>query len=178
MHATIENMRVTLHYYLQNFGFYDYFALMWVLLVFLLLLVVVILIIGKRQGLGSFLLLFDIAFLFIGVYFALKFVDDQTRRREISLNSLKQLTYTDAVIADVNITNLSQKPFKFCKVKIKFFKLSSRKFVQNLYELRPMQTKTGEFNSTIDVNETKSLKIVIDNFRPRDFNTSLSSECF
>ena len=171
-------MRAGLHYYLQNFSIYDYLAIAWVLLLFIVLLFLVIFAIAKHQLLGALLLIIDIGFLFGGMYYALNFVDERVRAREVSINWVKQLTYTDAVIVDANLTNLSKKPFKFCKVKVKFFKASPYKFVQKIYEFKPVQSKSIDLNSPLDVNQTRNFDLIIDDFAPRDYNVSISSECF
>lgn len=178
MHAAIENIRQTLHFYLQHLWVEDFFALVWILLLFLVILFLVIIVIPKFQIFGSFLLFIDITFLFAGGYYVLNYIDKNFRNREVVISPIKQLHYSDTVVFDLNITNLSKKPFKICNIDVKFYKQSPNKWREQFNALTPFYVKNISFNEKIDINNTKIINVMIDNFRPLNYNTKLNSECF
>ena len=174
----LNNLLSALQFYAQHLGLYDYLALGWVLLVFLFTLVVVVATIDRFPSLGSLLLVADAAFLFVGAYYAFHFVDDQTRKRDLVLGSVRQLAYSDTVILDLNLTNKSQKPFKYCRVSADFSKAHKNKYVALAYSLRPFRSESAEYTGRIDANETRAFKIIIEDFRPKNYAVSVKSECF
>lgn len=178
MHAAIENMKATFDFYVSHFSVYDYAALIWVLLVFLTILFLVISVISKHQTFGSILFLLNIIFLFVAVFWSLSFVDSQTRQRKLQIGEIHQLNYTDTVMLDVNLTNLSKKAFRYCKVSIRFYKLSKFDWMSGLNAYIPFKKKSVETSELIHPYRSRNFHFVIENFRPKDYNTSITSECY
>lgn len=178
MHAAIESMKATFDFYVSHFSVYDFAALIWVLLVFLIVLFLVISIISRHQTLGSILFLLNIVFLFVAVFWSLSFVDSYTRQRSLKVSQIHQLNYTDTVILDVNLTNLSNKAFRYCKVGVKFYKLSKLEWMNGLNAYIPFKRKFIETSELIHPYRSRTFHFVIENFRPKDYNTTITSECY
>ena len=102
----------TIKFYVSNFGFYDYVAVSWVILLFLALFILAIYMMFKRPFFAIILFLLSFVGLGAGINYSLKFIDDVTRPKDVNIGPLRQLFYSDVMIADINITNKSKQPFK------------------------------------------------------------------
>ncbi|EAJ5693367.1 DUF2393 domain-containing protein [Campylobacter fetus] len=174
----LDSIKQGIKFYISHFGFIDYFAIIWVLLVFLVVLFLVIILIFKRPGLASILLIADIVFVFLGIFYTHKFIDGTLRKREIMISDIKQLNYSDTMIVDLNLTNKSNKAFKYCNVNLKFYKVAPNKFKNYINSLKPFYKKNNVIEDGVNIGQTKNLRLVINDFRPTDYNTTVTSECF
>ncbi|TWO18041.1 DUF2393 domain-containing protein [Campylobacter hyointestinalis] len=177
MHA-INSLKEMMRFYAAHFVFIDYFAILWVLAVFLVVLFLVIILIVKRPFFASFILILDACFLIFGIIYTHKIIDENIRKRELELNFIKQLSFSDTLIMDLNLTNLSKKPFSYCSVKVKFYTHSDNKFKNYINSLKPFKVQKSVINEQIDINTTKNVRLIINNFKPIDYNTTINSECF
>ncbi len=178
MKDLITNLRTEIFFYLNHFEIYDYIAISLVLATFLVLLILAAMTVLKHEIIGTFLFLLAVGFLFFGLFFAYKIVDSSTRTRQISINELKQLQYSDVFIVDLNLTNLSKRDFNFCRVNVKFHKNGKNALREFLNSLKPFKNRMSELNTTIAPHQSHNIKMVIKDFRPSDFNVVVNSECF
>ncbi|MEE3776769.1 DUF2393 family protein [Campylobacter sp. CX2-4080-23] len=173
----INSILDTIKFYINNFGFYDYIAISWVVLLFFALLVLALYMLFKKPMLALFILFFNFGGLGAGLFYSLKFIDNTIRPRELIMAPLRQLYYADIMIADINITNTSKKIFKKCRVKLSFHNIGKNS-IQNLkFRLTPFRTQIAIIQG-VEPGQTKEIKFTIKDFRPQNYNTILNSECF
>ena len=178
MKDLIADLRADIFFYLHHLGMYDYIAISLVLSTFLVVLILATMIVIRHQFFGALLFIANVAFLCFGAFFAYKFVDDNTRARELKITQLKQLEYTDVVVVDLNLTNKSKKSFHFCRVNVKFHKNSKNAYKDFINRLKPFKNRLSEINATIAPRQTHQITMIIKDFRPSDYNVTTSSECF
>lgn len=178
MKDLIANLRTEIFFYLNHFEIYDYIAISLVLATFLMLLILAAMTVLKHEIIGTFLFLIAVGFLFFGLFYAYKIVDDNTRKREIVINELRQLQYSNTFIVDLNLTNLSKRNFNFCRVNVKFHKTDKNALKNFINSKRPFKNRMSELNTTIAPLQSHNIKMVIKDFRPSDFNVAVNSECF
>ncbi|ANE35349.1 putative DUF2393 domain protein [Campylobacter iguaniorum] len=176
--GVLNSLKQTINFYMAHFVFVDYLAVMWVLLVFLVVLFLVIIMMIKRPLLASFILIANIFFVVFGLIYTHKLIDENLRKRELIVDKITQLNFSDTLIADLNLTNLSKKPFKYCRIKLNFNHEENNKIKHFIKSAKPFRTQTHTIEEPIDVNQTKTIRLIINDFRPINYTTKVSSECF
>lgn len=172
-----SSISTTIKFYINNFGFYDYIALSWVILLFFAILVLALYMLFKKPLFALFLFLLDFGGLGAGMYYSLKFIDNTTRPREIVAAPLRQLYYSDIMIADINLTNTSKRVFKKCRVRLSFHTIGKNSVQNFKFRLTPFHTQTAIIEQ-IPPSHTEQIKFIIRDFRPQNYSTKLNSECF
>ena len=173
----VNNISTTIKFYINNFGFYDYVAISWVILLFFALLVLALYLLFKKPLLALFIFIFDFGGLGAGLFYSLKFIDDTMRPRELAIAPLRQLVYSDTLIADINLTNTSKRAFKICRVKLSFHNIGQNRIQDFKFKLSPFHTQTTIIQDIMP-GQMKEIKFIIKDFRPQNYNTILNSECF
>lgn len=167
----------TIKFYVSNFGFYDYVAVSWVILLFLALFILAIYMMFKRPFFAIFLFLLSFVGLGAGINYSLKFIDDVTRPKDVNIAPLRQLFYSDVMIADINITNKSKQPFKKCRIRLSFHNIGKSKFENLKFKFNPFHTEVT-ITEQIEPGKTEEIKFVMKEFRPQNYTTTLRTECF
>lgn len=165
-------------FYLAHFTVIDYAVLAGVLLLFFIFLALSIFVLIKRPLLGIFSVLLSLVFLLTAAIYSHYLVDNTVRKRSVTIADAKQLTFSDTLILDVNITNLSPNTLNYCHVDIKFYSKSSNLIKSYLNRLRPFYVASFSLEESIDENSSYINRINIDNFRPSNFEIAINSECF
>ena len=119
-----------------------------------------------------------IAGLGCGAYFMPKLLDENLRTRSLELVSTKQLEYSNTLLVDLRLTNLSKKPFNYCKIGLSFYKNSGNTLHRYANELKPFLKENIVLKDALDVNATREIMHAVNNFRAQDYNVTTSSECF
>ena len=174
----LNKLREGLNFYLAHFGWIDFAAYIWLIFMFLALLAFCIYLTMKFRVVGFLLLMLNIAAFVFGLFYVGYFLDQNLRARSLELVSQKKLTYSDTLLIDLKLTNLSKKPFKYCRIDLKFYR-SSGSFLKNqINMLKPILREKTILKDTVDINETRRIQSVINNFKFTDYNITASSECF
>ena len=113
-----------------------------------------------------------------GAYFMPKLLDENLRTRSLELVSTKQLEYSNTLLVDLRLTNLSKKPFNYCKIGLSFYKNSGNTLRRYANELKPFLRENIVLKEALDVNATREITHAVNNFRAQDYNVTTSSECF
>ena len=91
--------------------------------------------------------------------------------------SQKKLSFVEAVVVKGKISNTSKRDFKECKITASAYKVTSNKYKNYIYKLKPFQ-KMSIVTGSILQGETKEFKIIVEPFRhQKDYNISLEGDC-
>lgn len=174
----INELKQGLNFYLTHLGWVDFAAYIWMFLTFLALVSLCVYVASKSFFTGFALTIVTIAGLGCGAYFMPKLLDENLRTRSLELVSTKQLEYSNTLLVDLRLTNLSKKPFNYCEIDLSFYKNSSNTLRRYANELKPFLKENIVLKDALDVNATREITHAVNNFRAQDYNVTTSSECF
>ena len=98
-------------------------------------------------------------------------------KNSVTLLSQKRLHFVPAVIVKGNITNESKLDFKTCKISAKIYKLTSNKYKNYIYKLKPLK-KMSILVADIPKGRTQEFKIIIEPFSyKKEYSISLGASC-
>lgn len=175
----LEQIKQIVVFYLNHWHTIDFISIIWIVVLFFLSILFVILLFEKMP-IFSFLLFFiSIGAVIGGFLYTKNYVDNALRARETAIVLNHKMNYSDALLVDVNLTNLSKNAFKFCKTSVKVIKTGA-KFPRNVIDaLKPIYEKNIVLNEPLNPAQTKKIHFLFTNF-VCDGNYSLkaNSECF
>ena len=175
----MNELKTALILYAKNFTFYDYAAYSWLFLTFLILIVFSALI-AKKSATLSILTFFFSFILILGGPYTIKYLLDKTIR-ETKITNLKyyKLHFSDTLIVDFTIKNLSKTDFKVCLVDTKVYKASKSKLKSFINKLKPIRYRPILYKERLDKNSSVDKRVVFDNFRyNKDVNVSVEAKCY
>lgn len=178
MHEMINELKQGLNFYLTHYGWIDFAAYIWLILLFLTVVFLCVYIMTKSVAGGLLLLILSFIGLGAGAFYTHKFLDENLRARQLVLISQKQLTYSDTLLVDLNLTNLSKKPFNYCRVGLKFYRPSQNFLKNEINMLKPFFKENVVLKEPLDANFTKEIRVVVDKFKFSDYGILIGSECF
>ncbi|MDA7848218.1 DUF2393 domain-containing protein, partial [Sulfurospirillum sp.] len=92
---------------------------------------------------------------------------------------IKKLNYSDTLIVNGIVTNLSKNKFSTCNVNVAVIKHSKSDIQKFINKLKPLLKKSIYMDNPIEVNATKEFRVVFDNYKYiDDINVSIKSECY
>ncbi|MFH0708623.1 MAG: DUF2393 family protein [Pseudomonadota bacterium] len=157
-------MKTQLLHFIDTLALYDYLLLGGILFFFFLFLILAVLFHHKLTLaitliLTAFLLLLGAP---LGGYLLLhKYVYQHT----ISLTTVQDLEFTEALLLRGNINNTSKQSFKECTIYFGVSKTSSIKILNDkIYPYLPFQRQTLTITQSIKPNETETFKLLIEPF--------------
>lgn len=166
-------------FYLNHFELVDYGAYIWFLFLAFLFLVFSIALMRRYILLGFFVLLIALSIFIAGPFTIKWFLNSSLRKNEVQIGLVKQLQFSDTLILEGNISNLSKKSFSTCRIYFGFLKQSKNRYKQIANELIPYQKRLFTIEQPILKNEIADFRVVLDNFRlQEDINISAKSECY
>ncbi|CAD7287881.1 DUF2393 family protein [Campylobacter suis] len=175
----LTTLRQDLLFILANANLIDYMAYGWVVLCFILLMLIGFYCTIKWWWqIGFLIILLDVIALFVGGYYANLELSKRLRPTEISPLYLKQLKYSDNLVVDLNITNLSKNTFQICKINIGFYANSDQELKNFVNAINPFRVKSIYIGEPLHPGATKELTTVVENFAFIDYNTTVKTECF
>ncbi|WP_170018814.1 DUF2393 family protein [Campylobacter sp. RM16190] len=174
----LNKLKEGLSFYLEHLSWIDIAAYIWLILMFFILFVACIYLITRFHVLGFLLMLLNLVAFSFGLFYINRFLDENLRTRNLELISQKQLSYSNTLLVDLKLTNLSKNPFKYCRIDLKFYKPSGNELRNQINMLRPIMKDKIFLKEIVDINETRRVQGVINNFRLSDYNITVSSECF
>lgn len=156
-------MRTRIIDFLHTLTLYDYLLFGGILFFFLFLLILSILLRHKQNLAISLVLLAFITLLTapIGGYIALHAI---VFKYSVKLTTVKDLTYTNALLLQGDINNTSQQTFKECTLFVGVSKISDIKPLNKLYPYLPFRRQTITINGPIKPNESKTFKLLLQPF--------------
>ncbi len=175
----MNELKYSIFNYIDHFSIYDYMAYIWFLLLFLILLVLSILLVKKSLKISIILILFSFIYLFITPFILKYFLDKTLRPTRVSQIKYKKLHFSDTLIIDSKIENLSKKPYVFCQINTKVYKPSTSTLKNFINKLKPIKYKSIITKRELKAGETMQNQTVFYNFSYNgDINVSVSAECY
>jgi hypothetical protein len=172
-------LKLSILTYVHNLGVYDYLAFAGLILIFFILMILAMMLMKKSIKFSMFLLLLSIILLISGP-FSIKYYLGKTIRA-VNVNNIKfqKLHFSNTLIIDYDIKNLSKKPFKLCEVKTIIYKKPTSKLKLFISKLKPIAVRTILLNKQIKVNQFISKREVFNSFAyDGDINVSIESQCY
>ncbi|WP_459898851.1 DUF2393 family protein [Campylobacter concisus] len=175
----LNSVKHNLLFVLQNAKLIDFLTYGWIFLAFILIVLLGIFIAIKSWWQIGFLFILAGFFgLFVGNYYANKYINENLRPVSISKIITKQLQYVDALMVDFNITNNSNNALSICKIELDFY-LSSRQNMKDFFNsLNPFARKRIILNEEFLPKQSIEVKEFVNDFAFIDYNISKKVECF
>lgn len=165
--------------YLNHFGLYDYIAYIWLFLTFFILLILALILIKKSTKISIILILFSLILFFIGPPALKYFLDTAIRPVKISKTSFKKLNFSNTLIVDTKIKNISKNTYSECQINTKVYKQGKTKIKNFINKLKPITHRTILSKEKLKPGESMDSRIIFYNFTyNNDINISLSAECY
>ncbi|MBE0491624.1 MAG: DUF2393 family protein [Sulfurospirillum sp.] len=169
----------SLHVYASRFSLIDYIAYAWLVLIFFMAIFLAIVLVKKSVKLAGLSLLFALIVLFAGPFLLKNTLDQHLRPIQVTLQSQKQLHFSDIFIVDVSLQNLSKNPFSICLVEARIVQKSESTLKKILYKLKPLRKKTITSNDELAPSQSKELQIVFDNYNAElPMDVLLDARCY
>ena len=170
------NLKLQLKEFINGLILYDYILFGAVLVLFVLLIVLAILL-RRRVVISIFLVLLAFATFLLGPTLGYIELHKFLYKNEVTLLSQKKLHFTKAVIVKGKIKNLSIFDFKSCKITAQLYRVTSNKYKNYIYKLKPFQ-KMSIVEEDIKKQEVRNFKIIVEPFTyKKDYNISLEASC-
>lgn len=149
--------------FLHTLSLYDYLLFGGIIFLFLLFLILSILFRHKQTLAISLVLLAFISLLVapIGGYIALHAL---MYKHTVTLTTVKDLTFTDALLIKGDINNTSNQTFKECTLYVGVSKISPIKPLNKIYPYLPFRRQTITIKGPIEVNGSETFKLLIQPF--------------
>ena len=175
----MKELKFSIFNYLNHFGLYDYIAYIWLFLTFFILLILSIILIKKSIKISIILILFSLLLFFIGPPVLKYFLDTTIRPVEISKINFKKLHFTDTLIVDTKIKNISKKIYSECQINAKVYKQGETKIKIFINKLKPITHRTILSKVKLKSGESMDNRMIFYNFiYNHDINVSISAECY
>lgn len=170
-------MKTQLLAFIHTLGLYDYLLFGGIIFFFLFFLILAILL---RHKLALAITLVLLAFILlitapIGGYIALH---SFFYKHKISLTTVKDLEFTDALLIKGDLNNTSKQPFKECKLFFGVSQVSSIEPLNKLYPYFPFRRKTLMIPGPIEPGDGKTFKLLIEPFNyPKKHTVTVWGQC-
>lgn len=165
--------------YINHFSVYDYAAYAWLILLFFVTILLCVFIAKKSPLFSILIFIISLGLLFVGPFIIKKYLDEYIRPTQNKTLSIKKLTFSDALIVVGEIKNISKKDYSICNIQLNVHKTSNSYFKDLINRLKPLRKKTISLHETLEVNATKELRVVFDNYTStNDVNVSIDSTCY
>ncbi|MDN5377346.1 MAG: hypothetical protein PWQ42_642 [Sulfurospirillum sp.] len=158
---------------------YDYIAFAWLVLTFFIALLLSIILTKKSALAAVITFLFSLILISVGPFILKKYLDDFLRPSKTQIISYKKLHFSDVLVIQGEVTNISKHPFEFCSLSASVFKTSQNSLKQTIYKLKPLRKKSILLQKHLQVGDLENFEIVFYDFTyPNDINVSVNSECY
>lgn len=148
-------------------------------MLFFLLVLFAIAIFNKAPLSAIFMLVFSCFIALFSVFYIKNYIDETIRKRDTSVVLVKKMNYSDTLLVDVNLTNLSKYKFKYCSIRLKFIKNGKNALQSFVYKFKPFYVTSQKLSSPLDLNETRKVNFLIKDFGYKQNDKIITdSECF
>ncbi len=149
--------------FLHSLSLYDYLLFGGIVFLFLFLLILAILF-RHKQTLAISLVLLAFMTLLIAPFAGYIALHALMYKHTITLTTVQDLTYTEALLIKGDINNTSKQTFKECTLRIGVSKISPIKPLNKLYPYLPFRRQTIVINGPIKPKDSKTFKLLIHPF--------------
>ncbi|MDP1785346.1 MAG: DUF2393 family protein [Sulfuricurvum sp.] len=170
-------MKTDILTFIHTLNLYDYLLFGGIIFLFLFLLILSILFRHKQTLAISFVLLAFITLITapIGGYIALHAL---LYKHTITLTTVKDLEFTEALIIKGDLNNTSKKTFRECTLYVGVSKVSSISFLNKLDPYFPFRRQTLSLSGPISPKETQTFKLLIQPFKyPKRHSVTVFGQC-
>lgn len=175
----IDAIKASILYYANHFSMYDYAAFAWLILIFFVSILLAIIVAKKSPIFSVIIIIFSLSILFIGPFMVKHYLNKLLRPSQNITLEVKKLQFSDSLIVNGNIKNISKNNYSTCKVNILVVKSSKSDVQKFINKLKPLREKTIFIDNVVEVNATKEFRVVFDNYTySNDINISINSECY
>lgn len=169
-------MKAKISAFVHNLLIYDYILFGAVFALFILFIILAVLV-RKRLGFALFFLLFGFVILVAGPtvgYFQMhKYLFKNTTK----LISEKKLNFVQAIVVHGELKNESRFYFNKCEVTANVYKLTSNKWKNYIFRLKPFQHSTLIIHD-IPKGSSREFKLFVEPFRySKEYNLTLEASC-
>jgi hypothetical protein len=156
---------------------YDYILFGGVIALFILFLILAILL-RRHVGLSVFIILLAFIILLLGPTLGYIQLHKFLYKNEIKITEIKKLKFTNALLIEGNLKNISKINFHTCKIKAGAYKVSGKKIPDMIYPFKPFKHGYLKLDTIIKPDETKSFKLFIEPFNyKKDYNITIGANC-
>jgi hypothetical protein len=156
---------------------YDYILFGGVIALFILFLILAILL-RRHVGLSVFIILLAFIILLLGPTLGYIQLHKFLYKNEIKITEIKKLKFTNALLIEGNLKNISKMSFHTCKIKAGAYKVSGKKIPDMIYPFKPFKHGYLKLDTIIKPDETKSFKLFIEPFNyKKDYNITIGANC-
>ena len=175
----MNELKFSIFNYLNHFGLYDYIAYIWLILTFFILLFLSLILIKKSIKISIMLMLFSFLLFFVGPPVLKYFLDITTRPVEIGKINFKKLHFSNTLIIDTKIKNISKKTYSECQINAKVYKQKKEKIKNFISKLKPITHRTILSKQELKSGESMNRRIIFCNFAyNNDINVSINAGCY
>lgn len=177
--SNIDAFKDYITIYIAHFTIYDYVAYAWLVLLFFITILLSIFTAKKSALLSILIFFFSLIILFVGPFILKHYLDNYLRPVQNKVILIKKLNFSDALVVTAEITNTSKNSYSICNSELNIFKKDDSTIKNFIYQLKPLRKKTISLDEALDVNATKEIRVVFDNYTyNKDINVSINSECY
>ncbi|WP_024954939.1 DUF2393 family protein [Sulfurospirillum arcachonense] len=175
----LEGIKNAILIYVNNFSMYDYVGFAWLILIFFVTILLAVVMAKKSPVFSIFIFIISLILLFAGPFILKNYLDDYLRGSTNKTLLVKKLHFSNALIVNGEVTNISQKNFYICNVTISLLNQSDN-YIKNIFnQLKPLRKQTISIDEPIEVNSTKEFRVVFDQYTQiDDINVTINSVCY
>jgi hypothetical protein len=158
---------------------YDYVAFGWLVLFIVMLLIFGLLFSKKKPKLAIVMIFTSFILLFIAPI-GLKIILDKTVRHvEVLDQNHTFLNFSKALVVTGNIKNLGKIDLRRCYIQTKILKQSDNKYLDLLYNIKPLRQRTIVLDKNITQKDTNEFKVVFEKFNnSKKYKLAINAECY
>ena len=171
-----ELFRHYLYYFFHSMEKLDYAAIGWS--VFLAFLIMILGATLKKRALAYLFLFLGMLILFFAPPAVKIFLDGYLRKNVVTIDRVKHLVYSQALLVEGTICNTGKVDFSRCDLILSVYRPD--KTLKNLSPwLKPLRVVIQPFDKPLHKGETQPFKIIVDDFKKvDDYNVSLVGRCY
>lgn len=175
----LKGLKQRLIDYTDSLTMYDYAAFSWLLFLLFVLIFLAILFSKKKPKLATFLIFFTFIFMFIAPIGIKIFLDKTVRKVEIQDQNQTYLKFSKSLLITGSINNLGKIDMKKCYIKTKVLKQTGNKYLDILYNLKPIVKRTTIMDKNITQNSSLEFKVLFEKFKySKEYKVIVSAECY
>jgi aromatic ring-opening dioxygenase LigB subunit len=158
---------------------YDYIAFGWLFGLLLMMILTALLSANKKPKLASFLIFTSFILMFTAPIGIKIFLDKTVRKVEILDQNSTKLNFSKALVITGKIKNQGKIDLHKCYINAKVLKTSNNKYLDFLYNLKPIRKRTILTEANLSKEKFEEFKVVFEKFNyKKEYRVSLSAECY
>jgi len=164
--------------FLAQLHTYDYYAFIWIGLVFFILLVLSVVMVKKRTSHAVITLLFAFIFLISAPFISFYLIHNFVYKTEVQVDMVKKLHYSKSLVIKGTLINRGIENFQTCKIEAGVIKTGQNFLKDFVSKIKPMKKKIIFVEKKIIPGEIHLFNFIIEPYTYRgDFNVTLKAEC-